>query len=587
MSIQANFPAIKPTLLLDFANTEALDPRITFTRASTGTYYDGKTVAKAEENLLTYSQEFDNAAWTPAGTVTSNVTLAPDGTLTADRCAVVSGAALSQIVNGITAGINYTISVWAKSSATGGASNVRITTNNTGAWNTGVSQIYALTSEWQRITISGAIISSGTSVRLMIGAYTVGGGGDATCAGNIDVWGAQLEQRASATAYTPTTTQAVTTYIPVLQTAASGVPRFEHNPVTGESLGLEIEEQRTNLLTYSEQFDNAAWTKSNTTVTANTIVAPDGTLTGDKVVESNSTSRHEITLASAIAGATAGATYTLSLFAKAAGRSYVEVFFATGEITNNPYAIFDLANGTVSYSSGATASIISTGNGFYRCSITAIPLSTTITPFLGIVNTASTARLNSYTGDGFSGIYIWGAQLEAGAFPTSYIPTVASQVTRAADSAVMTGANFSSWYRQGQGTLFAEASSVSPEAGNFITSISQAGSSSNMVALTMTSGKPSSLIITNAATQTLTSISSVTLQSNVAFKDSVAYSTNNASVAGNGVGSALISTLLVPRVEQLNIGLNAVGGQHINGTIRKLTYYPQRLSNAELVEMTA
>ena len=595
-----------PSLNLDFAKVKQLDPRITFTRASTGTYYDGTTVAKAEENLLTWSQDFSNAAWTKANvTATANSAVAPDGTTTASTFTSTNSSATDIGVYEYSAsysGTGRTVSVYAKA---GTAAFLGLADNSTGgSWATFNLTTGAVASS---LNCTASISSVGNGwYRCVMGNTTNSGGGfvmitanDAdpaanpwqagTCAsGNtMFVWGAQLEQRAQATAYTPTTTQAVTTYIPVLQTAASGVPRFEHNPVTGESLGLEIEEQRTNLLTYSEQFDNAAWTKSNTTVTANTIVAPDGTLTGDKVVESNSTSRHEITLASAIAGATAGATYTLSLFAKAAGRSYVEVFFATGEITNNPYAIFDLANGTVSYSSGATASIISTGNGFYRCSITAIPLSTTITPFLGIVNTASTARLNSYTGDGFSGIYIWGAQLEAGAFPTSYIPTVASQVTRAADSAVMTGANFSSWYRQGQGTLFAEASSVSPEAGNFITSISQAGSSSNMVALTMTSGKPSSLIITNAATQTLTSISSVTLQSNVAFKDSVAYSTNNASVAGNGVGSALISTLLVPRVEQLNIGLNAVGGQHINGTIRKLTYYPQRLSNAELVEMTA
>lgn len=85
MSIQNNFPNIKPTLLLDFANTKRLDPRITFTRNSPATYYDGKTVAKAEENLLLYSQEFDNAAWVKVrSVVTTNTSLAPDNTLTSD-----------------------------------------------------------------------------------------------------------------------------------------------------------------------------------------------------------------------------------------------------------------------------------------------------------------------------------------------------------------------------------------------------------------------------------------------------------------------------------------------------------------------
>jgi len=88
MSISQNFPALKPSLLLDFANTKKLDSRVTFARASEGRYYDGQTVAKAEENLLQYSQEFDNAYWTKsATTVTANATAAPDGTTTAEQIA--------------------------------------------------------------------------------------------------------------------------------------------------------------------------------------------------------------------------------------------------------------------------------------------------------------------------------------------------------------------------------------------------------------------------------------------------------------------------------------------------------------------
>ena len=84
MSIQSNFPAIKPTLLLDFANVEQLDPRITFTRASTATYY-GTQTAKAEENLLFPSEDFTAAPWGGSTVaVTANTTAAPNGTTTAD-----------------------------------------------------------------------------------------------------------------------------------------------------------------------------------------------------------------------------------------------------------------------------------------------------------------------------------------------------------------------------------------------------------------------------------------------------------------------------------------------------------------------
>ena len=105
----------------------------------------------------------------------------------------------------------------------------------------------------------------------------------------------------------------------VMQTAASGVARFDSNPTTGESLGLLIEEQRTNLLTYSAQFDNAAWSKPNSdTITANTVVAPDGVLSGDAFVETTATGTHTLFQNATLVG---GTVYTLSVYLQAACRS--------------------------------------------------------------------------------------------------------------------------------------------------------------------------------------------------------------------------------------------------------------------------
>ena len=112
MAIQTNFPAVKPALLLDFANTKRLDPRITFTRTTTATYYDGFTTAKAEENLFLYSQEFDNAAWlTLRATVSANSTTAPDGTATADSLTQQTGQTTSGAVYPL-ANINYIASTY-------------------------------------------------------------------------------------------------------------------------------------------------------------------------------------------------------------------------------------------------------------------------------------------------------------------------------------------------------------------------------------------------------------------------------------------------------------------------------------------
>jgi hypothetical protein len=120
MSLSANFPTIRPSLLLDFANTQALDPRITFTRSTTATYYDGVTTAKAEENLFVQSQDFTNATYwiTNAGVVsyTANTIVAPDGITTADTMTATVGTGTrygsGNAANGITTGLVYTASLF-------------------------------------------------------------------------------------------------------------------------------------------------------------------------------------------------------------------------------------------------------------------------------------------------------------------------------------------------------------------------------------------------------------------------------------------------------------------------------------------
>lgn len=223
----------------------------------------------------------------------------------------------------------------------------------------------------------------------------------------------------------------------VMRTAPAGVPRIDYAPVTGECNGLLIEEQRTNLLAYSEQFDNAAWPKSNATVTPNATVAPDGTPTADKLVENTATATHY-----AYQGITtpANTTYTFSIYAKAAERTRVSVTTRGVGWVSGVVNIFDLTNGSVVTGAGVVTNV---GNGWYRISVTDLTDGTV--QFRGLlVSTASGASQN-FLGDGTSGIYIWGAQREVGSFPTSYIKTEASQVTRAADDAVMTGTNFSDW----------------------------------------------------------------------------------------------------------------------------------------------
>jgi hypothetical protein len=399
----------------------------------------------------------------------------------------------------------------------------------------------------------------------------------------IYIWGAQIEQRSAVTAYTPTTTQAITNYIPVLQTAASGEARFDHNPITGESLGLLIEEARTNLSIYSEQFDDAGWTKEQLSVLVNQVIAPDGTLTADKLVENTATTSRNIRRA--FTGLSSGSTLTWSFYAKSGERTTCAAYINDNTTTSNRVAVnFDLASGTASsltnfgtFTNGS-ATITPVGNGWYRCTVSGVATGVTTVQGRVFIGTSS------YTGDGYSGIYIWGAQLEAGSFATSYIPTVASQVTRAADAASMTGTNFSSWYRADEGSFYAEA--VCPSLTDVTLFAANDATQNNQIdmrfAITTTAGR---VRIGGANAPSLAAINSApTVGAN--YKTAIAYKASDSAATGNGgsvASSSAYSTL--PSINQFEIGRRAAAS-YLNSTITKLAYYPKRLTNTQLQALT-
>jgi hypothetical protein len=174
---------------------------------------------------------------------------------------------------------------------------------------------------------------------------------------------------------------------------------------------------QTNLLTYSEDFANAAWSKNSSTLTSNATIAPDGTLTADKVI-SNVGVFGNISQAPTVVVSTV---YTYSIYAKAAEFSWVRA--QVNLITGTRVAWFNLASGSVgTVQSGLTASIVSVGNGFYRCAISAISDNTSGSFVLGATNADNSAA----NGDGVSGIYIWGAQLVQGSVPGNYVTTTSA-----------------------------------------------------------------------------------------------------------------------------------------------------------------
>jgi hypothetical protein len=337
-----------------------------------------------------------------------------------------------------------------------------------------------------------------------------------------------------------------------------------------------IEEQRTNLALRSEEFDNASWVTNTATVTPNTIVAPNGSLTGDALVETTANGNSFITQTVTVSASTV---YTTSVYAKTNGR-VLQITFGTDDVTGNPRANYDLSAGVLgTVDSGITATITPVGNGWYRCTATVTSAVTSFRPIFANVSATTSARVASYQGDGYSGIYIWGAQLEAGAFPTSYIPTTSATVTRAADAASMTGTNFSSWYRTDEGTLFAE--NKRPLGSRGSVSIDD-GTNNNRILLSNNIDNSNTLLITLGGSGQLNA--SIGTNSQAFDKFDFAYKTNDIAGSQNG-GAVGTYTSLIPAVNALRLGV--VNGSPGQCYYKRISYYPARLTNAELQGLTS
>jgi hypothetical protein len=376
----------------------------------------------------------------------------------------------------------------------------------------------------------------------------------------------------------------------LVKIAPANSARFDHryNSTTGEveSLGLLIEEARTNLLTDTETFDSG-WTKFNgSSVTTNATISPDGNQTATKYDYNNSSG-----VLRRIVGYNPSTTYTVSAFLKAAEIKYLTflILEKTGIVISMK---INLETGEFldgSQGLPATRTLTYYGNGWYRASIT---FTTTSDPGAGsyfdfrLADSWPTGNIGGPLNNPVpgQGIYIWGAQLEQGSFPTSYIPTTTSTVTRTADNVSMVGENFSSWYNQSEGTtvmdLYREYA-VPPS--NFMGGVQYRNSINN----------GQSRISMGYLTESLTSFE--IWENNVdqtrlfpgtfigvrRRKVAAVYKKNDFSIVTNSSPPTISTSGNVP--SDLDSVLFGAG---LGGTISTIRYYPRRLSNAQLQTLT-
>lgn len=543
------------SLALDFTSgKQALDPRITFTRASTATYFNSAGVLTTTGfNLLTYSKDL-STNWTKGtgATWVQDAAIAPDGTMTALQgngvaFTIASGtsSSLFQINAPISGNTTYTFSVYIRAQ-TGTFTGVRLRLND-GTTAT-LSSTFTVTTEWTRFSLTVTSVAGATVMSALVG--TNGFPAD------LYIWGAQLEAGSTATVYIPTTA------------ATSGAARFDYDPVTLAPKGLLIEESRTNLLTRSipDAAVPTGWTVGVGTGTyTHTLVPATGSFSGFQ-----NFIRHEQTIS--------GRSYLTTTVTLAVSTTYtLTVRFNPGTLSvtsGNPAVIFIQgltgATGTLSLNASSVPS-----NGVASITFTtATAVSAGIRVGLGCANDAT-------------GVAEFGAwQLEAGAFATSYIPTVASQVTRAADTAVMTGTNFSSWYNATEGTFFVSSDYTLVVGGNYRFDVTDGTSSNQMRLRSAPSGSTQSRfeLTTSGVAQTTLSPATTNPALN---KDAIAYKLDDAAAVVNA-GTAGVDTSLTPAtMNQMAIGATRLGASHINGHIQRIAYYNRRLTNAELQGITS
>ncbi len=229
-----------------------------------------------------------------------------------------------------------------------------------------------------------------------------------------------------------------------------------------------------------------------------------------------------------------------------------------------------MAVATANGGTNASAAIAPAGNGWYRCSVTVTYPATT----------SAGIRINAAGATG--AFYGWGAQFEAGAFATSYIPTVASTVTRTTDVALMTGTNFSSWYNASEGTLVTSALPIVSSVSKYSWSFND-GTGTELIAQYFLNVNAGGFVVDNGSAQAQIEAGTFSGVCKTAF----AYKINDFALSLNG-GTVTTDTVgTIPTTTQAQIGNRPDGSRTMNGHLRTLTYYPSRLTNAQLQALTA
>lgn len=516
----------------------------------------GITAEGAATNVTQSSQAFNTAQWTRRGAVTAadNSILAPDNTLTGSLITGLGASGTNDFYESAfgTAGrfANNAALAWSfyiRPVSTSGT--LRITNAQSSTLGEFTVNMASLTpGVWQRVfaghpavTTAFAFVASATGIAGLQFSCTAG------APISFYLWGAQLETGSQATSYIPTTTTAVT--------------RAADNPyITG--LGAILGQFRTNLLTWSQDFTNAAWIKDGSVpaiFTADATTAPNGTLTADKIAAPVGVSAGPGLKRQSISVANATPHY-YEIFLKYDGGAFpwVELTTFSGSVVRTWFNTQTGAFGTIGHTG---ASVEVAANGFYWVRV---PFTTgaTIADLYATIRPGNGSQSN-VTGDGTSGFFAWQADLQPSSVPVDYIPTTTAAVT--------VGNPFTMAVEDG-----------GPKSGAFPTRASASAATGAPIVALFSNGLTGGLYLgsTGSADRLLGGVGVNALKSAARIRP------NDARGAVNNVLSSSFANTAPSGLDRVYLGVNSSLGAHLNGQIRKVVIYGD-LTDAQLQAVTA
>ena len=612
MAYSDNFPATRPVFMADFANGGKIDPRATFSRASTGTFF-GTDKVLSSENLVDYSGDISQSSWTKEGVTAAGSQTAPDGGTDAYKLTEDSATSHHRIYKQVvTDGSAITFSgyfkyigrqwvrirltdssavdryVWfdiqngAVGTAQTGFSGATITASGNGYYKVSVTLSTSHVGGVKYLVIAGIGADNSTSTY-------AGSGADA-----FAVWGVQVSSIGE-TVLNETSGSIHREYQTKLQTAASGAARFEHSATDGQSAakGILVEGQSTNAVGYSDSL--ASWNQSRLTATNASAVGPTGSLNAALLTPSTDAGFEHIIYATSVTTSVTG-TVTLSGYFKAAGYDYATLGIGNTATGNFSHALFNLSTGAyVTNNSGGSNSYVSSstesvGNGWWRLVAT---FSTSRSNEQFVIGPASTSSPTydsnwgtpTYTGDGYSSVLATGIQAEIGkSFASSLITSNSgSETTRAAESLSV---DTSSFYTGGPFSFGADFRlNGKNSTANGVAAVKD--SSSNSLIINVGSDNLKAFADVAAAT-TIDSVIKADVSANTDYSVFARWDTNDYKGAADGTLGNADTVCPLPDFNSpaLHIG-GYLTNYELNGHVKRVALYNEALSDTNLQALTS